>query len=352
MVVSIKDIEQIGAGAWDRFIEQHPLGNIYHHSQWHRVIESTYGYRGSYCIIGSGSEIDGGLPFVLVNNPPLRKRLVSYPYSDVCDPLVKQREDLEAILGKIEEHLKVMAVRSAEIRTGRLAEQFSDMGSMADSSYCNFVLTLDQDKEKLFHSFHKNCVQCGIRKAQNYRLEVVEGKDVNDMKQFYRLHVGTRKRHGVPPQPFRFFRNLWDILYPRNMVSLLLARTGGMPIAGVVLLKFKDCVYYKFAAGERRSLFKRPNHLLIWKIIEGAVQEGYRYLDFGRTFAGDRGLMQWKARWGAIPKSFQYLYLLDPGGSHFNHQGSRANMILSSLLKKMPSFVVRMSGELFYRYLA
>jgi lipid II:glycine glycyltransferase (peptidoglycan interpeptide bridge formation enzyme) len=351
MIASIRELDQIGEEVWDDFVEQHPLGSIYHHSAWHHVIEETYGYRGRYCIVESGDRIRAALPFVLINNLPFRKRLVSYPYSDSCDPLVRERDELDAIMGTIEESLKSGRIASAEVRTVKLAEMLhrdADSGSR----YCNFVLALEPGKEKLFRSFHRNCVQRGIRKAQDFRVEVVEGRDLSDMKQFYGLHVSTRKRHGVPPQPFRFFRNLWEKLYPRNMLSLLLGMTNGVCAAAVVLLKFKDSVYYKFAAGDRRFLVKRPNHLLIWRIIETAVEEGYRYLDFGRTFTGDRGLMQWKARWGAVPLRFDYIYPGDCNKSRFNQQGDRANVMISSVLKKMPCFALRMSGELFYKYLA
>ncbi len=350
MIVCIRDIEQIGEDVWNDFVERHPLGTVYHHSAWHRVIEDTYGYRGSYCTIEEDGRLAAGLPFVLIHNLPLRRRLVSYPYSDTCDPLVHGPEELEAIMRVVRGYAASRRIGSAEIRTGRLSGSL--YRAQGDSRYCNFVLALDAGKEKLFRSFHKNCVQRGIRKAESSRLEVVEGKDVADMKRFYDLHVGTRKRHGVPPQPFRFFRNLWVIFHPRKMISLLFARTNGVDAAAVISLRFKDSVYYKFAAGEKLFFHKRPNHLLIWRLIEKAVSDGYRYLDFGRTFTGDRGLMQWKRRWGAVPARFEYVYPFDNTGGRFNQQGSRINRILSGILRNMPCFIVRMSGELFYRYLA
>ncbi len=352
MVAGVKDIRQVGAEAWDRFVERHALGNVYHCSKWHEVIEKTYGYRASYCTLERGGEIVAALPFVLVHNLLTRNRLVSYPFSDACDPLVQDNAELEALIGAVEEYRNRRHVRSAEIRTYRLPGKVPGFVLDGSPKYCDFVLTLNGDCQQIFRSFHRNCIQRGIRKAQYYRVEIVEGKTFDDMRTFYDLHIRTRKRHGVPPQPLRFFRNLWDTFSSPGMLSVLLARINGVAVAGVVTLKFKDTVYYKFAAAEKRYLVKRPNHLLLWRIIENAIGEGYRYLDLGRTFVEDAGLMRWKARWGALPRSLEYLNPVDCIESRFTQQGNQTNTWLSGMLKRMPCCAVRMSGELFYRYLA
>ncbi len=352
MVVGVKHIGQVGAEAWDGFVEQHALGNLYHWSKWHEVIEKTYGYKGSYCTVEDGNHIVAALPFVLVHNLLSRRRLVSYPFSDTCDPLVDDGEQMEVLIGAIEQYREDRGVRSAEIRTYRLSRKVPGFALDGLPRYCNFVLRMDDTPQNIFRSFHKNCIQRGIRKARYYRIEIVEGKTFDDMRVFYDLHIGTRKRHGTPPQPLRFFRNLWSTLYPSGRLSVLLAWAKGIPLAGAVTLKFKDTVYYKFAAAEKRYMIKRPNHLLLWKIIEDAVAEGYRYLDLGRTFIEDAGLMRWKARWGAFPKRLEYLNPIDCVESRLTQQGNRTNMLLSEIVKRMPCSAVRLSGELFYRYLA
>jgi CelD/BcsL family acetyltransferase involved in cellulose biosynthesis len=351
MKAEIRSIEQIGPGAWRRFIGDHPLSGVYHHEGWHGVIEKTYGYKADYCVIYGEDGIEAALPFVRVSGP-LRRRLVSYPYSDACDPLVKDSAQLGAIMQKVEELRAGQRIASAEQRTYHLMDYLPETPFSGEATYCNYVLDLSPGSGRLFKLFHKDCVQRAIKKAQKSSVEVTEGRTIADLKEFYRLHTDTRKRLGSPVQPFRFFANLWEILYPPGVVSLLLAREGGTNIAGVVQLKFKDTVYYKFAASDRRRLASKPNHLIIWKMIEDAQREGYRYLDFGRTFTGDSGLMQWKARWGAGRHDFRYVYPADSGGSRFNREGNRANAVLSGILKRMPAFIVRASGELFYRYLA
>lgn len=352
MVAGVKHIGQVGAEVWDGFVDQHALGNLYHSSKWHEVIEKTYGYTGSYCTVEEGNHIVAALPFVLVRNLLSRRRLVSYPFSDTCDPLVEDGEQLEALIGAIEQYREDRHVRSAEIRTYRLSRKLPGFALDGPPRYCNFVLRLDDNPQNIFRSFHKNCIQRGIRKAGYYHIEITEGKTFDDMRTFYDLHIHTRKRHGTPPQPLRFFRNLWNTFYPSKELAVLLAWARGIPLAGVITLRFKDTVYYKFAAAEKRYMVKRPNHLLLWRIIEDAMAEGYRYLDLGRTFVKDTGLMRWKARWGALPRRLDYVNPVDCIESRFTQQGTRTNTLLGNIVKNMPCCAVRLTGELFYRYLA
>jgi hypothetical protein len=352
MTVNIKNLDQIGAKVWDGFVERHLLGTVYHHSAWHRAIEKTYGHRGMYCVVDGSAGLEAALPFVEVRNPPLKKRLVAYPYSDACDPLVETEGELEAITRKMEEHRKAGGAKSMEIRTYRLFEKAGHAEGKETPSYYDFVLNLERDTGRLFRSFHKDCVQRAIKKARTSGVEVAEGRSFDDMRDFYGLHVTTRKRLGVPVQPLRFFRNVWESLCPPGMLSVFLARVQGQAVAGVVQLKYKDTVYYKFAASDSRYLGMRPNHLIIWTMIEKAIEEGFSYLDFGRTYSGDTGLMQWKSRWGTQQKGLVYIHPFGNGKSRFNQEGNKMNLLLNALLRKMPCFAVKLSGQVFYRYLA
>ncbi|MGF2076146.1 hypothetical protein, partial [Enterococcus casseliflavus] len=53
-----------------------------------------------------------------------------------------------------------------------------------------------------------SAVRTAIRKAERSELVVRESSELPEVAEFYRLHVATRRRHGLPPQPFSFFRNI------------------------------------------------------------------------------------------------------------------------------------------------
>jgi len=352
-MANIRDIGQIGEEAWNAFVLKHPFGSVYHHPLWHQAIEETYGYQSRYCTIEEDGQIVAGLPFTIARNALFQKNLISYPYSDACDPLLHSCQDMDEIARAIDDYAARNRITAREIRTYLCRGTIPGFSLEGEGTYCNFVLDLDRDADSIFRSLHHNCVQRGIRKAQSYRrMEVIEGSTLEEMRQFYDLHVMTRKWHGVPPQPFQFFKNLWETLRPPGLLSLLLARMNRITLAAVVLLRFKDVVYYKFAAADRSYLTRRPNHLLIWRIIEDALRDGYKSLDFGRTFVGDTGLIQWKTRWGGRPHAYGYYQSVGSHGDRSNREGNASRIILGSIIKRMPTCIVKLSGELFYKYLA
>lgn len=341
-----QDIKGIGADTWNAFVESHPLGTIYHHTAWHSVIEDTYGLRASYHIsYGTDKKIIAAVPAISIKGLFGGKRVVSYPFSDCCDPLIGSSGEFKDLMDSIK---KTEKAKEIEIRGYRIAEM---PGYGVHKDYCNYVLPLDRDFDAIFKTFHKDCVQRAVKKAQKNKIEVVEGSDIGAMKEFYNLHILTRKKHGVPVQPFRFFRNLWNTLYPKGMLSVLLSKKDGVCLAGVVILKYKGVAYYKFGASDPASVNLGTNQVLMNEAIKKAKLEGFGSFDFGRTYIGNEGLMEYKSRWGAKQEMLSYIYSPEKK-SQMNNEGSALNSFVSGVFKRMPAFSIRLFGELFYKYFA
>lgn len=344
---SLLDINSICADNWNSFVETHPLGTVYHHRAWHEVIEKTYGFKTDYFISEADGKIISAVPLVLASNLISGKRFISYPFSDSCDPLISGSDEFNTIMAELESVRKKQGVKSLEFRAYRLA----GIERKQEDDYFNFVLKLGCGTEALLRSLHKDCIQRPIKKALKNGLEIIEGTSLEHMRAFYELHLKTRRKQGVPVQPFRFFRNIWEILSPRGMASVLLASKDSQQVAGIVLLKYKDTAYYKFGASDPEFINLGPNQLLMWKAIESSANSGFRQFDFGRTFSGNTGLMEYKSRWGAEKIKMGYVFIPERR-ENLKREGSTLNRLASGMLKKMPVFSNRILGGLFYRYLA
>ena len=342
-------IKEIGRQRWDSFVDSHPYGGIYHTSAWHEVIRLSYGYQARYhVVLNKDGEIRSGLPSVTIRNLFLGRRLVSFPYSDYCDPLITASGDLGKLCDSVHDLAVKQRARSLEFRMYKTAQGGQES---KNNPYCTFVLSLDKSPEDLFRNFHKSCVQRAIRKAKRSGVEITKGETADDLRHFYELHVLTRKKFGVPAQPFQFFENIRDRLSPCGQFSLLLAQNQKRVLAGLILLKFKDTVYYKFGASDPAFLSLCPNQLLFWVVIQQAAREGYRCFDFGRTAKSNSGLMNFKKRWGAKAQTLQYVSTLPLRRTLKSIDQSKLAKIGAHLLRTLPNFTTRLSGELFYRYL-
>lgn len=350
--MTARTIDSVDSRSWNKFVSAHPYGSVYHHCAWQEVIQNSYGYRPLFHVIeGPRGELKAAVPSLLVNSFLTGRRIIAYPFSDYCDPLFSEGDELHVLLDLMKKARLRFDAQYFEIRF------FSSKGILdtdhlqCDKAYCTYRLPLTETN-KLFRTFHKDCVQRAVKKAVKKGVKVIQGNSAKDLKTFYQLHLMTRKKHGVPIQPLRFFKNLWNTLYPLKMLRLLLAVYDGRAIAGMIVLMFKNVVYYKFGSSDNRFTEFRPNQLLMWEAIKHAAEDGHEIFDFGRTSTYNHGLMDYKRRWATELQTIPYVYFPKNLANHALKESSRKHDLAKMVLRKMPKPIIRLSGELLYRHLA
>ena len=113
----------------------------------------------------------------------------------------------------------------------------------------------------LLSNFKSN-VRRNIRKAEKSMLAIDVSQSLESVKNFYILNCVTRQRHGLPPQPFSFFKNIHKHLLMNGYGKVISARFKGKTIASAIFLGFSDWVIYKYGASDSRYQQLRPNNLI------------------------------------------------------------------------------------------
>jgi lipid II:glycine glycyltransferase (peptidoglycan interpeptide bridge formation enzyme) len=108
------------------------------------------------------------------------------------------------------------------------------------------------------------------------------------LREFYRLHCATRKRHGVPPQPFLFFRKIHENVLARDLGTVASARFGGRVIASSVFFHFGREAIFKYNASDPRSQSRRPNNLVLWEALRWCKERGADDAEPGTDEADNR----------------------------------------------------------------
>ena len=353
MSVKILTIQELGPEKWDTFARSQPDGSLYHLSAWHRVMEDSYGYQTRYYVIhDSEGAIRSALPAVNPRNIFLGRRNVSYPFSDYCDPLVNTREDL---LDSLVKCLRESA-EPFEIRTFHPGWPIE--GVSADDSFFNYSIPLQKKPEVIYSRLHPSCIQRKIRKSGKSGVKVRQGSGLPDLRQFYLLHLATRKRLGLPSQPFLFFRKLWENFGDAGEMKLLFAEYEGKQIGCLVLIGYRsaaassgggDVLYYKYGASDSRYFDLGFNPALFWKAILLAKEQGYSCLDLGRASGTDEvSLGKFKEHLGAEKKPLKYYSTLKA----YSDSGKSGGAALAGkVLRLAPCWVSGLAGRMFYRYL-
>lgn len=339
---------------WDVFVRAHPEGTIFHTSNWARVIQQSYGFLPYYIIQDDAAGgIRVGLPFFLLGNRITGRRLVSLPFTDRCAPLFSETDNSADIAGCILAAAKNAGADSIEIRSGICDALCS--GSLRFSAfeyYQLFLLDLGKGLESIWSGFKQKSVRYPIKKAESSAVTVRRGNAESDMRIFHRLNTITRHRHGVFPQPYRFFENIYHELVSKGLAFLLIAEYRNRPIAASIFFTYRDSIHYKYNCSSGLYAAGQPNHLLLWHAIKEACEKKFKFMDFGRTAPDNAGLVSFKRHWGTMAVELPYYYypgIKKTGGSLEKGYLYKA---VSSLLKKMPVSVLERFGRIGYKYFA
>lgn len=332
----------------------HPGAIAFHHPDWAALVARCYGFRGfAFATTDPTGEIRAGLPVVEVRHLHGAAKWVSLPFSDYCPPLVSAAPDEERLVTALCRASGDAGVRLVEIRAPLSGADPAPVGDHTASGALRHLLALDDGAAAVYARFHPSQVKRSIRRAERERLTVRRAANRADLVDtFYRLHLLTRRRHGVPIQPRRFFRLLWDGPVSTGLASVLIVEASGTPVAAAVFLTWNQTVTYKFGASDAGAWAMRPNHLLMWHAIRTACEQGRRWFDFGRTDADQEGLRSFKLSWGAVEEPLAYRILSGPDGEPAMPSGGLGARLLRPVIRHSPLLVCRAAGEALYRYVA
>jgi lipid II:glycine glycyltransferase (peptidoglycan interpeptide bridge formation enzyme) len=336
---------------WDNFIAEQKAATPFHTSAWAKVIHDTYYYQPKYLILENDSgKLTAGMPCFLVSSWLTGKRLVCLPFSDYCYPLSEGGEELNMLIDSLKEEMRVQRASYIEIR-GWPGEAISEgLGVVPFRHYLSYIVDLERDVENVRRRFHENVKRC-IKQAEKEEMTFRLASDEDDLKQFYRLNVATRKKLGVLPQPYVFFENVFRHVISRGLGFLMLAQYEKRVIAAVLFLTHGSTIYYKFNASDMNYQRKRPNHLLIWESMKYACSRGYRHYDFGRCNPEEKGLMAFKRKWGARELDLPYYYYPRTRGLSKHTEINLGYRMMQLTTRIMPKFVFTATGSVLYKHL-
>ena len=323
---------------WAEFVERHPHSTIFHTPAWLSALNRTYGFEPLVLTTAPpGEPLANGVPFCLVRSALTGRRLVSLPFSDHCGPLASP-EEFRLILDAALESYRSDRLSYVELRPLEPLPNGNGFGS--SQQFIFHMLDLRPSIEAIMAECHTDCVLRKIRRAGREELVVESGRSDALLSDFYALQVITRRRHGYPPQPREWFKNLIDAVGENATVRV--ARASGRPVAAILTLRHKRTEVYKYGCSISEDHNLGGMQLLLWTAIEDAKAAGMMDMDLGRSGFEDTGLIQFKDRWGAQRRELAY----------YRYPATSRPTTSKSLFSKFPRPVLVLMGRLLYRHMA
>jgi len=310
------------------------------------LLAECYGYRPFVLVsLDEAGRVDGGIPLMDVESRLTGRRWISLPFSDYCTPLCARPSVLESLVGYLCDQYEKKAVPRVEIhsliRGGPLVHN--------DERYVLHTLKLLKDPEAIWKAFDRTRVRQPLKQVAQRGVEVRRATAKSDIFIFYEMLVQTRRRHGAPVQPRRFFDLFWDRIVANDLGFLLLAYKDEEPVGGTVFAHHRGTLTAKYNASAPKHWHLRANNSLTWSAIKWGCENGYSCFDFGRTELSNQSLRGYKGGWGAVEEPLVYSTIAD---REPKHSSGRLDAIVKLVIRRSPPAVCRWLGESLYKHYA
>jgi CelD/BcsL family acetyltransferase involved in cellulose biosynthesis len=334
----------INAPEWLDFIQSKQEATLFHHPAWINLLTNCYRFKAFSVILrDEQGKMTAGIPFIEIPGI-FEKKWVSLPFSDHCAPLYQDPKALHELNSTLISLYANHKIPRLVLRWNYL----QDPRVRVDSNYVLSQVKLSQNVEdvasRIKHKYFRK-----VKAAQERGVSTKMGIGLDQLSEFYELHLRSRHKHGVPVQPWIFFESLHDQLLEKGFGFLINAYKNKACIAAAVFLYWNKTIIYKYSAVNEEGRHALATDLILWDAICWACENGLEVLDMGRTDLSDSGLLEFKKRWGAEMTSLPYTYV--PHKETWN-KGIPIDSFLKSLIRRSPIWVCHLSGELFYRYFA
>ncbi|HEU5397594.1 MAG TPA: GNAT family N-acetyltransferase, partial [Verrucomicrobiae bacterium] len=286
------------------------------------------------------------LPMMEINSWLTGRRGVALPFTDDCEPLCHNESSFQKLFEAAADFGVQHGWKHLELRGGR---QFL-AGATPSLSFFGHRLDLTAGESELFSRFD-SATRRAIRKAEKEGVTVEITHRFDSLLSFYELQCLTRRRHGLPPQPFAFFRNLHQHVLSRNAGFIALAHYQKKPVAGAVFFFHGPRAVFKFGASDESFQHLRGNNLAMWEAIKTLARHGLRQLDFGKTAEAHDGLRRFKLGWGATEHRIEY-FKFNLNRRAFVADRDQAFGWHNRIFQSLPLPASRLIGSVLYRHWA
>ena len=344
--LQVQIVDPVNDPGWDHVVALHRDAGCFHTSAWAKVLHQTYNHQPFYLQFSRGHRLAALIPLMEVQSLFTGRRGVCLPFSDACEPLIFDPESIGIVTDQLVRFARERHWKYLEVRGGK---SFRLTASPVVQFY-GHTLDLRSGTEELITRF-ASPVRRAIRKAERSGVSALIVRNRQAIGDFYQLHVQTRRRHGLPPQPASFFLSIYEHIIKPGLGFIVLAQRGSRPIAAAIFFCFGKNALYKYGASDKRFQELRANNLVMWQGIQFLARNGAEKLHFGRTEQENEGLRRFKLSWNTQEETIDY-FRVDPSGRQcLAPARSHDSGLHKKVFGRLPLMFNRLAGSMIYPHL-
>ena len=304
--MGIDIVNTLSEDEWRHFVEEHPQSNIFHTPEMFQVFERVQGHQpilwaavdGHNCPLALLLPVNIALMNGLLR--PFTTRAVAYG-SALCAPSPEGKEAMTTLLRTYQQKTKgsVLFTELRNLSDLRDVQAMLNECGFVYEKHLNYLIDLNQPEKTIWSKISKSGQQ-SVRTSRNKGTRIEEATERQQAKIAYRLLQKVYARAQVPLASPTLFEAAFDILAPREMFKIFLARANNDYIGACLLLIHKGRIIDWYAGTDRSFSSYCPMELLIWHTLQWGREHGSCVFDFGGAGKPDEdyGPRKFKAKFG------------------------------------------------------
>ena len=333
-------VDPLTDGRWMEFIASQKQATVHHHPAWLRVIgRETKLNPQAFCRFDDG-KIISAFVFIIAKSITGNRYAVTVSCSD-STLILGDQHNSDELLPAFLEYMKQLGVQQIEFRDNISSELIAPVLV----AYAHFFY-VDEVIEAIKNSATLRKVKYNIRRAEKEGVTFEIRDDLNAVHEFYKLHVKTRKKLGVPVQSKKFYIRFYEEIVRTGRGYIVCAKRNNIPLSVGLFAGYNNTLTFQISASDPRALFYRPNNMMLWGAMQEAQNRGYTKFDMGRTDCTNEGLRKFKLSWGCEEISLYFSYYPPRDQKELLRNLNR--LIVNPVIRHSPEFVCRAAGRLVY----
>lgn len=305
--------------AYEQFVLQSPQSLIYASDLYRRLLQSFLKAKASYLIAHDArGEIVGALPAFLCMSE-YGCVLNSLPFYGSHGGVIEYHGNTSVRQALLEAFLKLAEERHCISATVISVPFERDLFLYKDilhydcsderiGQITRLYENAERGEKQLWMRFHYK-TRNAIRKAEKIGITISSQQNKEAFSFLYHCHVINMEKIGGKKKPEVFFSKLSEIFVYKRDYRIYTAFWNGKPIAALLLLYYNRTVEYFTPVIEEEYRSFQPLSLIIYRAMLEALEEGYQYWNWGGTWYSQRGVYDFKKRWGT--EEFPYHYFIN-----------------------------------------
>jgi serine/alanine adding enzyme len=334
--MEILELQEKDRQQWDQYVQNSIQSSVYQLVGWKDVMENCYGHKTHYLIAKEADQIVGILPVLYIHSIISGHFYTSMP-GGICatDEFVAS-----ALIERVKEYLIANGAKYLILRDS--PRKWELPGFITNPDHCTLLVKIQTDDKLVWHRVNKRARQL-TNQAYEAGLEATHGTNLLDA--FYPIYSRAMRNKGTPTLGKYFFKSFATSL--PDQFNLIMIRLRENILGGGFIAPFKDTIHCTWGGMLPQYYPLHPNHLLYWETLKFGCNNGFRYVDLGRSKV-DSGSYIFKKNWGAEQQPLYQQYFLNgiiaPPAVGKNMEEGFAYRLFVKFWRRLPLMITEMIG--------